>query len=110
MRAWADDHCTEQDDDKVIVKADESESQDGRINTDADVGNSALDSTGRTTSRGDEEKTGTGGVLVTENGVVSGQGGGAGQETKRRQLGRLVVVTISAEQRLREEGTRWGIG
>ena len=58
--------------------------QDGRINTDADAGNSALESTNRTTSRGDEERTGTGGVLVTENGVVSG---GAGQETKRRQLG-----------------------
>ena len=71
LRAGADDHhCTEQDDDSVIVRADESEAQDGRIYTDA-------------TSRGDEEKTGTGGVLVTENGVVSGQG----QETNRRQLG-----------------------
>ena len=85
VRAGADDHCTEQDDDKVIVRADESETQDGGINTaDADAGNSALESTRRTTSRGDEEKTGTGGrVLVIENGVGSG---GAGQETKQ-QLG-----------------------
>ena len=83
VRAGADDHCTEQDDDKVIVRADESEAQDGGINTDAVAGNSALESTGRTTSRGDEEKRGTGGVLVIENGVVSGKGG---QETKR-QLG-----------------------
>ena len=71
--AWADEHGTVQDDDKMIVRAEESEAQDGRINTDADAGNSALESTSRTTSRGDEEKTGTGGVLVTENGVVSGQ-------------------------------------
>ena len=44
----------------MIVRADESEAQDGRINTDADAGSSALESTGRTTSRGDEEKTGAG--------------------------------------------------
>ena len=68
----------------MIVRAEESEVQDGMINTDADAGNSALESTSRTTSRGDKERTGTGGVLVTENGVVSG---GAGQETNRRQLG-----------------------
>ena len=37
---------TEQDDDKVIVRADEREAQGGRINTDADAGNSALESTG----------------------------------------------------------------
>ena len=52
MRAGADDHCTEQDDDKVIVRADESEAQDGGgINTDAVAGNSALESTGRTTKK-----------------------------------------------------------
>ena len=38
VRAGADDHCTE-DDDKVIVRADESEAQDDRrIYTDAEAG------------------------------------------------------------------------
>ena len=119
VRAGADDHCTEQDDDKVIVRADESEAQDGRINTDAGAGNSAVESTGRTTSRGGAENTDTGRVLVTENGVVRGQGGAlVSREQSDDSLapkyednrGWLVVVT-SAEQRPRDEGgTRCGIG
>ena len=54
----------------MIERADKSEARDGRINTDdADAGNSDLESTGKTTSRGDEENT----VVVAEDGVVSGQ-------------------------------------